>query len=93
MTIENMIDIYEATTDGIIEKSGDIYALETIYEVRFYTKSEIKDFLKYQITEMVKAKDFIAVDDISGEKLTAEFVECNTARMTAYESDKVYIAM
>ena len=91
MTIEKMIDIYEATTDGIIEKSGDIYALDTIYEVRFYTESEIKDFLVYQITEMVKAKDFIAIDDISGEELTAEFIECSTARMTAIEDDKVYI--
>ena len=93
MTIENMIDIYEATTDGIIEKSGDVYALETLYEVRFYTESEMKDFLVYQITEMVKANDFIAIDDISGERLTAEFIECSTARMAAYESDKVYIAM
>ena len=88
-----MIDIYEATTDGIIEKSGDVYALETLYEVRFYTESEMKDFLVYQITEMVKANDFIAIDDISGERLTAEFIECSTARMAAYESDKVYIAM
>lgn len=93
MTIENMIDIYEATTDGIIEKSGNVYALETLYEVRFYTESEMKDFLKYQIAEMIKANDFIAIDDISGERLTAEFIECSTARMAAYESDKVYIAM
>lgn len=93
MTIENMIDIYEATTDGIIKKSGDWYKLETLSDTEIYSETSIKNFLKYQITEMVKANDFIAIDDISGERLTAEFIECSTARMAAYESDKVYIAM
>ncbi len=95
MSISEMINLYEITTGSCVDYQNGVYTISDFYVDETIDEQDFEAWITYQLTEELKAQDFTAVDDISGEKLSAEFITCKSAVIADYDYDNnvAYIAM
>ena len=95
MNFDDLIELYERSTGAAVYNNyNGKYTVETVDYTDTMPERTFIKWLKYQLECEIEIADFIAVDDISGEELNADFLKCDAARLAAYDDENniAYIA-